>query len=202
MIRIHLIRHGTTDAIRDVLCGRMPDVHLNAAGQQQAQDLGRNIAEIGDLQAVYASPLDRAQETAAPIASAQGLAVQTEAGFIELDYGGWTGRCFEDVRKHDYWAEYNRFRSMSKAPGGESLMEVQSRAWSALFRILGTTPDDRSIAIVTHGDVIRALMLLFLGMPLDFIYRLEVQPASICTVSAAPGFAPVVHSLNRTFYGV
>lgn len=188
--------------MRDVLCGRMPDVHLNAAGQQQAQDLGRNLAAIGDLQAVYCSPLERAQETAAPIALAQGLAVRTEAAFVELDYGEWTGRCFEEVRQHAYWAEYNRFRSMSKAPGGESLMEVQSRAWDALFRIIGTSPSDSAVAIVTHGDVIRALMLLFLGMPLDFIYRLEVLPASICTVSAAPGLAPVVHSLNRTFYAV
>lgn len=200
MIRILLVRHGATDPMRDVLCGRMPGVHLNAQGQQQAQDLGRNLASIRDLQAVYASPLERAQETAERIACAHNLTVKTEEAFVEVDFGEWTGCRFDAIRDHEYWAEYNRFRSMSKTPSGESLLDVQSRAWAALFQIV-KGQSDGAIAVVTHGDVIRALLLLVLGMPLDFIYRLETLPASVSTISAAPGLAPIVHSVNRTFYG-
>ena len=198
MIRILLVRHGVTDPMRDLLCGRMPGVHLNAEGRKQAQALGRNLAAIRDLQAVYASPLERTAETAAPIAAAHGLTVQSEPGFLELDYGHWTGCAFHDVRGHDYWAEYNRFRSLSEAPGGESLLDVQGRAWAALFRIL-RQHQEGAVAVVTHGDVIRALLLMLLGMPLDFIYRLEVLPASVATISAAPGLAPIVHTLNQVF---
>lgn len=194
-MRLLLIRHAITDEMNEMLCGRKPGIHLNAEGQQQARTLGRKLRQICDFEAVYASPLERAAETATAVAAPHGLEVETDSGLNELNFGEWTGRPIADL-KNDHWAAYNRFRSTTEAPGGESLLDVQARAWASVSRCMHA--HQKTIAAVTHGDVIRALLLLLLGMPADFIFRLEIAPASVTTVSVWPGHAPIVHQINQT----
>jgi probable phosphoglycerate mutase len=178
-----------------VLCGRAPGFRLNANGQQQAQTLGCKLAAISDLRAAYASPLERAQETAEPIAEKHALPVQVDEHFNEVDYGTWTGKTFEEIKKDGGWDPYNRLRSLGSVPGGEGLLAVQSRAWRGVESILARHREG-TVAVVTHADVIRALLLLFLAMPLDCVMRLEVAPASVSEVSLWHGAAPVVHRIN------
>jgi broad specificity phosphatase PhoE len=184
MIRILLIRHGATDLIGRVLYGRMPGVHLNAEGMSQAQALARSLQARYRLADVISSPMERALETAEPIAQAQGLTVRRDDAFTEIDFGAWMGKPFSELRNVELWKRYYRFRATTRPPGGESMMDVQSRAWNGMARIVEKHAANResAIAVVTHGDVIRALLLLVLGMSIDHIQRIEAAPASLSEV--------------------
>ena len=181
MTRILLIRHGDTELTGRVLYGRMPGVHLSAEGHRQAQALAASIAARYQVNHLISSPLERAIETAQYLSDAVGLPIATHEGVIELDYGSWLGKSFDDIRESDHWQHYNRLRSLLGPPEGEMMLEVQTRAWSALREIMEPYLDaeDATVAVVSHGDVIRSLLVLLLGMPLDNIYRVEVSPASL-----------------------
>jgi broad specificity phosphatase PhoE len=184
MIRILLIRHGATDLIGRVLYGRMPGVHLNADGMSQARALARSLKARYRLADVISSPMERALETAEPIALAQGLTVCRDDAFTEIDFGAWMGKPFSELHNVELWKRYYRFRATTRPPGGESMMDVQSRAWNGIARILEKHAATResTVAVVTHGDVIRALLLLVLGMSIDHIQRIEAAPASLSEV--------------------
>ena len=181
-----------------VLYGRSPGVHLTADGRREAQKLGCAIKAHRTLGAVISSPLERATETAQFIAGPQALEVSTDEGLNELDFGEWMGKPFSDLNQLPGWHKYNRVRSTARAPHGESLVEVQARAWSSLAAIAADF-DNATVAVVTHGDVIRALLILLLGMPIDHILRLEIAPASVSEVIVTEG-APVVQSVNQTVW--
>lgn len=184
MIRILLIRHGATDLIGRVLYGRMPGVHLNQQGASQARQLARALQSRCRLSEVISSSMERALETAQPIAEAQGLSVHTDDAFIEIDFGAWMGKPFSELHNIELWNRYYRFRATTRPPGGESMMDVQSRAWTGVARIIERHAGSRDavVAVVTHGDVIRALLLLVLGMSIDHIHRIEAGPASVSEV--------------------
>jgi len=198
MIRILLIRHGKTDLLGRVLYGRMPDIHLNSEGQIEARMLARELNARYEISEVVSSPLDRAIETAQPIADFQGLGIVTDEGINELDFGSWMGKSFAELAQSDDWNQYNRLRATSNPPGGESMTDVQGRAWRTLQRIAERYRDaeEATVAVVTHGDVVRALLLLLLGMSIDHIHRLEVAPASMSEV-LLDGGEPVVRSVNQ-----
>lgn len=181
MIRILLIRHGDTELTGHVLYGRMPGVHLSEEGHRQAEALAKSIAARYKVDQLISSPLERAKETARYLSTHLNLPIATHEGIIELDYGKWLGRTFEDIRQSEHWEHYNRLRSLLGPPEGELMLEVQARAWSALRDIMSSVKgdDNVTIALVSHGDVIRALLVLLLGMPLDNIHRMEVSPASL-----------------------
>jgi broad specificity phosphatase PhoE len=184
MIRILLIRHGDTELTGRVLYGRMPGVHLSAEGHRQARALAQSIAARYRVDQIISSPLERAAETAQYLSDALSLPISTNEGVIELDYGEWLGKSFEDIRESSHWQHYNRLRSLLGPPEGELMLEVQTRAWAAMRAIMEPylQVEDATVAIVSHGDVIRSLLVLLLGMPLDHIYRLEVAPASMSEV--------------------
>ena len=196
MTRLLIVRHGSTDLMSRVLCGRLPGIPLSEGGRQEAQALGRKLATNRNLQAIYSSPLERAQETAQAIAQPHGLPVETVEPLTEIDFGEWTGKAIADLRAAAEWSDFNHCRSMTTPPGGESLLAVQSRAWKAVESLCTTHPD-AEIALVSHGDVIRGLLLFLLGMPIDNIFRIEIAPASLSVASAGQGLAPIVHSLNQ-----
>ena len=149
------------------------------------------------MDALVSSPLERAIETARLIADPQGLDFTLDEGLNELESGSWVGKPFSELKHCDGWQQFNRLRSLTRAPGGESLMEVQARAWKSLETIQARYPE-KTVAAITHGDVIRALLLLLLGMPLDHILRLEVSPASVSEVVLSPG-EPLVRTINQSF---
>lgn len=195
MTRLLLIRHGDTDVAGRVLTGRSPGVHLNERGRRQAAELDRRLVAVA-IDAVWASPLERARETATPVADARGLAVETVAELQEVAQGDWQGRSVQDLAPVNAWQHYNAFRSLYGIPGGESLAEVQLRMLRVLQRAWAEFPDG-CVAAVSHGDPIRGLLVHLLGMPLDLAARLEVSPASVSIVHWA-GEAPLVVCSNCT----
>lgn len=201
MIRILLIRHGATDLLGRVLYGRMPGIHLNSEGLRQAEQLAAVLNSRYNIARIVSSPLDRAIQTAQPIAEIRNLAIEIDEGITEIDSGSWMGKAFEELNGLPEWKRYNRYRSTNRAPGGESIMQVQERAWKAVDRLVQChpPPEEPTLAVVTHGDVVRGLLLLLLGMPIDHIHRLEVAPASVSEILLGL-HAPVVRKMNEFFY--
>jgi broad specificity phosphatase PhoE len=198
MTRILLIRHGSTDLLGRVLYGRLPGVHLNEEGRHQARVAGLALKTRYRVDAVVSSPLERAIETAQLIADPQGVEVAIDENLNEVDCGIWVGKPFPELNQLEEWHQFNQLRSLTRAPRGESLLEVQARAWTSLENIQ-TRHQDGTVAAIAHGDVIRSLLLLLLGMPLDHILRLEVGPASVSEIALGGG-DPLVRSINQIFF--
>lgn len=194
MTRVLLIRHGETDSLGQFLAGRTSGIHLNENGRRQVNRLCKCLASYKELTTVVSSPMERAIETAEILAGARGLKVEVDSNFDEFDFGEWTGKSFAELRRHALWAEYNRYRSIHRAPGGESLIEVQGRAWKGVQTLCDAFPE-ATLAIVSHADVIRSVLMLALGMPLDNLLRLDIAPASISEISVGVG-EPGVHRIG------
>lgn len=195
MTRLFLIRHATNDALKDgVLYGRTPGVHLNDEGRAQAGALAERMSVV-ELAAIYSSPLERAQETAEPLAHRQGLEVIIHPGLIETDAGEWTGQPLEAVRELDAWEQLMAYPSGVFLPGGESLWQVQIRMVEAVEEIRATHPEE-TVAIVAHADPLRVLVSHYLGLSLDLFRRLTISPASI-TVIDFHASAPRLICLNE-----
>jgi probable phosphomutase (TIGR03848 family) len=182
-----LIRHGSCDPVGHSIAGRTPGVHLNALGLSQATALARSTERL-PITAVYSSPLERARETAQPIAESRGLSVQLSPGLEELNYGDWTGRALESLRDDPLWQQFNQRRSATRIPNGETMAEVVRRARTAVSGIAAAHHNEL-VAAVTHGDVIRALLTSWAGMPLDHMLRLEVAPGSVSAIRLSPEFS-------------
>lgn len=179
----------------------MPGVHISSEGHNQAQALSQAILQRFTVDSIVSSPLERALETAHYLADALRLPIVTDEDLIELDYGSWMGKTFSEIRDTADWQHYNRVRSTSSPPGGELLMQVQARAWNALARLIDAfeSQENATVAIVSHGDVIRALLVLLLGMPLDHIHRFDVAPASLSELLIDGRHARVVR-INQVYY--
>ncbi len=176
--RILLLRHGATDPMTVQLSGRLAGVGLNATGVEQARALAGRLPNLDRL---VSSPLQRATETAAALRRQ----VETDPSFTEFDFGEWTGVRFSDLQDDPLWKRFNEQRDLTRAPGGESMEEVQERAIAGLQRILLDAPG-KTIGIVTHADVIRALVLRVTGTPIRHFWRLQIGPASITELLCGP----------------
>ena len=178
---LYLVRHAAHDQVHDTLCGRMPGVTLGDVGKRQAMRVAERLA--GEtVAAVYSSPLERAQETAAPIARKFNVPVQAAETLNEIDFGAWTGRHFDDLASDVTWASWNRARSATRPPGGESFSAAQGRIVPFLKGLAREHPDAGVVA-VTHGDLIRAALCAFLNCQSLDDYRLfEIAPASVTTL--------------------
>jgi broad specificity phosphatase PhoE len=187
---IYLVRHAHHDRLCRELVGRQTGVHLSADGLRQAALLATAFERI-PITAVLASPRERAAETATPIAERHALGVETAAALDEVDFGRWTGRSIAALEDEREWRRFNAERSRAIIPGGETMLAVQQRVTIFLDAIAGRFPDGR-LVMVSHGDVIRATLLHQLGMPLDFIHRLEISPSSISVLALSPAHCCVL----------
>lgn len=195
MTVFHLLRHGEHGLLGKVLAGRMPGVVLTERGRAEIAAVAERLA--GDnVTALYASPLDRTRESAEIISERLGLPIRFRDDVIELDYGEWTGATFDAIRADPLWQQWSRMRSIARIPGGETMREVQRRIVEALLDLHATHPEE-TIAIVSHGDVIRAALVFALGMPLDFYNRIEVSQGSINTVRIEPNAVRVLRINER-----
>jgi probable phosphoglycerate mutase len=197
MIRILLIRHGSTDLMGHVLYGRMPGVHLNDEGNRQVRSLAARLTQEYELSKIVSSPLERALETARPIAEIQGRTLLIDEQITEIDVGSWTGKTFEELGVLEEWKSYNRQRSLYRPPGGESMLQTQARARQSLADHTGSKAGG-TVAFITHGDVIRALLILLLGLPLDYIHRLEISPACLTEVELGDS-SPIIKRMNQRY---
>jgi probable phosphomutase (TIGR03848 family) len=176
----HLVRHASHDRLGHMMCGRMPGVTLSAQGLAETKALAERLARE-PVQAVVSSPLERAQQTAKPIADRHGLAVEKVDQLNEIDIGAWSGRTFPELEADPVWAAWNQARFVTRPPGGETMLDVQARSVSALDR-LRERYREAQLVLVSHADVIKAVIAHYLGLALDLIQRFEVNPASITTL--------------------
>jgi probable phosphoglycerate mutase len=189
-----LVRHGLTPTTGTRLPGRARGLHLSDAGKAQAEAVAQRIAPLGDVAAVYASPLERARETAAPIAKATGNRVRTLADLHECDFGQWTGRKLSDLRKKKEWARVQRNPSGFRFPKGESFGEMQVRITDALAQLRARHPGQRVVA-VSHADPIKAAVAHAMGTHLDLFQRVVISPCSVSAVALTDD-GPLVLAVN------
>ena len=191
-----LVRHGQTPTTGASLPGRAPGLHLADTGIAQAEAAAARIAGLPAVAAVYASPMERTRETAAPIARARKLRVRQAAGLIECDFGRWTGQKLDKLRKLPEWRTVQRYPSGFRFPGGESFAEMQSRAVDAVHDLVAAHPG-ATIVAVSHADVIKAIVAAATGTHLDLFQRFVVSPCSIAAILYTTD-GPVVLTVNST----
>lgn len=192
-----LVRHGTTPSTGKLLPGRAKGLHLSDAGRAQADGAAQRLAALRGVAAVYASPLERTKETAAPIASALGLRVVAERGLLEADFGSWTGAELKALMKLPEWRTVQRSPSAFRFPDGESFLEMQTRAVATVERLAGAHRG-QAIVCVSHADPIKAVVAHAVGTHLDLFQRIVISPCSITAIAYAGGTSPVVLTVNST----
>lgn len=182
MPTVILVRHGDNEYVRQGrLAGRLPGVHLNHGGQQQAQRLVKYL-EMCKLAGVYSSPLERAMETAMPIAIAHSLQVVPNPGLIEMDYGDWQGKPLKQLQRRKLWHTIQNTPSLAVFPKGESFYQAQSRIANEIENLCSTHKARDCIVCVGHCDMIKLAVAYYIGLPLDQFQCLVVQPGSLTTL--------------------
>lgn len=193
-----LIRHGDNDVFKTRLAGRLPGVHLNADGLRQAQTLAQDLADA-PLKAIYSSPLERALETATPLAAAHGLEVTIHPGLIEVDYGELQGRTYKQLKRLKVWQLLHRQPAAVQFPDGESLANLMERTARVMDELAAQYDDQQLVACVTHGDVIRMAVTHSLGLGLEEFDRFQIATASITTLALGRGRPRLLH-LNQVHH--
>jgi len=193
---ILLVRHGTTPTTGKILPGRAPGLHLSDQGRSEAEAVAARIASAGSVAALYASPLERTRETAAPIAAATSRKVAVHRGLVECDFGAWTGAKLATLMKKPEWTTVQRAPSAFRFPGGESFTEMQARIVGALEEIRDRHPG-KTVVCVSHADPIKAAVAHALGTHLDLFQRIVISPCSVSVLTWGRG-GPVVLTVNST----
>lgn len=179
-----LIRHGRSTAnTAGTLAGWTPDVHLDEVGLEQVAALGARIASV-PLTAVVTSPLDRCRETATAVVGDRDITVHADSDVAEVRYGDWTGEPLKTLAKQPLWKVVQQHPSNARFPGddAESLADMQARAVRAVRGWNARLGDEAVYAVVSHGDVIKAILADALGLHLDLFQRIVVDPASLSVV--------------------
>lgn len=193
MTTVLLVRHCSVAALGQYLSGRAPGMSLDEAGRAHAVRIGQCFAGQR-LDAVYSSPLERARETADALAAHTLTEVQLAEDLIEVDFGEWTGKRFEELNADPAWNRFNTERTKVRIPGGEHIAEVQTRIVGFIERLANRLPRGR-VTLVSHGDVIRAALCHYLGLPLDNILRFEISTGSFSVVEVR-GTGSVIRCMN------
>lgn len=200
-----LVRHGRTAANADgVLAGRTPGIHLDDAGRTQADQLGQRLAAL-PLARIVSSPLERTLETAHVIARAQQQSprprVRRDKGLIECGYGDWTGQRLKDLAKQKLWKTVQQHPSAVLFPGGESMVQMQTRALASVRRwnaeVEAAVGASGVWVAVSHGDVIKAVVADALGLHLDQFQRIVIGPGAVCVIEYT-ATRPFVFHINDT----
>ena len=191
-----LVRHGQTPTTGKVLPGRAKGLHLADEGRRQADIAAGRIGELKRVDAIYSSPLERAKETAAPIAAARGLTTKIERGLFECDFGDWTGAELKNLMKLPEWTTVQRAPSTFTFPAGESFNAMQTRMVGAVDRLRAKHPGG-VIVCVSHADPIKAAVAHAMGTHIDLFQRIVISTCSISAIAYGHG-APVVLTVNST----
>ena len=194
MARLVLVRHAPTAETGKTLYGRLPGHPLSERGLEMAAEVAGRLAAV-KVSAIYASPLERAMQTAGAIATRQRKQVLTHDGLIEVDYGTWAGRSLRSLYKLKAWRTVVSTPSRVTFPDGESLLEAQTRMVRAC-QDLAHRHRNQAIVAVSHADMIKAALSHYLGQPLDLFNRIAVAPASVTVIDLPEDGAPRVVTMN------
>jgi probable phosphoglycerate mutase len=174
-----LIRHGENDYTKKrKLAGYTPGVHLNEHGQEQARQLADSLKGV-PIKAIYTSPLERAMETATPIAQARNLQIQIDPRLMETNVGKWQGRSLKSLMLNKHWKVVQRAPSRAQFPEGETFYECQARVTAALDEICRKYKQQDIVVCVFHADPIKLAVSHFIGLPLDHFQRLSCDTGSL-----------------------
>jgi probable phosphomutase (TIGR03848 family) len=190
------VRHGQTPTTGKVLPGRAPGLHLGDKGRSQAEATAGRIAALKRVDAVYTSPLERARETAAPIARVRKLRTKVDRNLLECDFGEWTGAELKDLMKKPEWRTVQRYPSGFRFPGGESFVDMAARIRGAAIRLCRLHPGGVVVA-VSHADPIKAAVADALGTHLDLFQRIVISPCSVTAIAYGDA-GPAVLTVNET----
>lgn len=191
-----LVRHGRTPTTGKVLPGRAKGLHLAPEGQAEAAAVGERLATLKKIDVIYSSPLERARETATPLAKLLKLPIITHKGLLEAEFGDWTGKNLADLAKLPEWTTVQRYPSGFRFPNGESFSEMQARFVSTLadLRALHT---GKTIAVFSHADPIKAAVADAMGTHLDLFQRISISTCSVTAIAYGPN-GPNVLTVNDT----
>ena len=180
MALLLLIRHGENEYVKTgKLAGHLSGIHLNERGQKQAQALGEALKNV-PIKTIYSSPLERAMETAAPIATSHNLEIVQEPNLVDANVGKWQGKSLKSLRLTNAWKVVQQSPSRFQFPEGESFIEVQTRIVNTLEGIVRKYNKPKDIvAVVFHADPIKLAVAHFLGLPLDHFQRLSCDTGSL-----------------------
>ena len=193
MTTILLIRHGENEYVaKGRLAGRLPGVHLNDNGRQQAESVAQALAEA-PIQAVYSSPMERCLETAQPLAAALGLEVALQDGLIEVDFGEWQDKTLKELSRRKLWKVVQGNPSRMQFPGGETFANAQQRIVQTLEALNQQHDPKDLIVCFSHSDLIKLVISYYLGQPLDLFQRIMIAPASISTLHLGEMGAQVIN---------
>ncbi|HEX2980045.1 MAG TPA: histidine phosphatase family protein [Anaerolineaceae bacterium] len=195
MTTLLLIRHGQNDFVGRKLAGRLPGVHLNERGRRQAEAIAEAL-KLAPLKAIYSSPLERAVETAEPLARLLNLPIQPRPGLMEIDFGGWQGKTMKQMARLKLWKTVQERPSQMVFPGGESFAAAQQRIVADLQEIAACHEEKDLVACFSHSDAIKLAIAHYLGMPLDNFQRVAVDPTSITALFISPEGQPFFGSIN------
>ena len=204
MTLVLLVRHGLTAPTGTVLSGWTPGIPLDDRGRAQAAALAARLAPV-PLDAIITSPLERCRQTAETIAAAgeDRPAVQEDDRVGECHYGDWTGRPLKRLAKEPLWRVVQAHPGAARFPGadGESIMDMQHRAVTAIMDWNERLGAEAVYMICSHGDVIKSIIADSLGMHLDMLQRIQVDPCSLTAIRYTP-LRPFVLRMNDTGGGV
>ena len=204
MTLVLLVRHGLTAPTGTVLSGWTPGIPLDDRGRAQAAALAARLGPV-PLDAIITSPLERCRQTAETIAAAgEGRpAVQEDDRVGECHYGDWTGRPLKRLAKEPLWRVVQAHPGAARFPGedGESIMDMQHRAVTAIMDWNERLGAEAVYMICSHGDVIKSIIADSLGMHLDMLQRIQVDPCSLTAIRYTP-LRPFVLRMNDTGGGV
>jgi broad specificity phosphatase PhoE len=193
-MRLILIRHGETDHNADGMVQGRADIPLNDLGRRQAAALADSLRHT-PVRAVYTSPLKRARETAAIVAAALDLPVTVEPDLIEMDVGRLEGLSGAQMRERfpEFLAVWAGPEGPDiPMPGGESLRQVQTRAWAVVER-LREHHGDETVVAASHNFVIATIVCRAVGVPLSAFRRMRHGVASRTVIDVRPDRTQVVH---------
>jgi broad specificity phosphatase PhoE len=190
--RLIIVRHAEPDAMRGRIYGRL-DPPLSPTGRAQAERVALWLQPV-PLDAVYASPLRRARETAGFLVRERGIEMAIHPGLVDIDFGEWEGRRFDELERSDpeLYRSWMTQPTRTRFPGGENFGELQARVLAAVGEIRRETA---SAALVAHAGVNRVILGNVLGLADDAIFRLD-QPLAAVSVVDWIEDAPIVRAVN------
>ena len=201
MTLVFLVRHGLTATTGNVLTGWTPGIGLDDRGRQQAEALAARLAPV-PLDAIISSPLERCRQTADAIAATgegRPAVVLEDDRLGECHYGDWTGQPLKRLAKEPLWRVVQAHAGAARFPGsgGESIMDMQHRAVGAIRDWNRRLGPQAAYLICSHGDVIKSVIADSLGMHLDMLQRIQVDPCSLTVIRYTP-LRPFVLRMNDT----